>query len=218
MNISLVGAKNAEPITLLSSTTGPACHNYIKSSTDIVIMARLSFTAVLLAIAATAVNAQTTIANPFTSAGIPSLSDLPFCQNECAAVAAIQANWTGDYSSACTTTFANSLTTCMSCVANTSLGSALLTPDNIQSLSSAISSYTSACQQAGSPVTINLTSALAATGTATNTGTATGTGTATTPSNTSASSVGSNGAKGVSVPLGAAAVVGAALIATVGLF
>ncbi|KAG8813460.1 hypothetical protein FRC17_001573 [Serendipita sp. 399] len=179
-------------------------------------MARLSFAAVLLALAA-AVNAQTTITNPFTSAGIPSLSDLPFCKTECAAVAQIQANWTGDYSSACTTTFANSLTSCMSCVANTSIGQTLLTEENRQSLATAINGYTSACQQAGSPVTIDLSSALASTHTATSS-VATGTGTAITPSNTSAGSGGSNGAMGASVPFSGAAMMGVALVAAAASF
>ncbi|KAG8818788.1 hypothetical protein FRC17_010705 [Serendipita sp. 399] len=153
-------------------------------------MARLSFAAVLLALAA-AVNAQTTITNPFTSAGIPSLSDLPFCKTECAAVAQIQTNWTGDY--------------------------ALLTPENRQSLTTAINGYTSACQQAGSPVTIDLSSALASTHTATSS-VATRTGTAITPSNTSAGSGGSNGAMGASVPFGGAAMMGVALVAAVASF
>ncbi|CCA66325.1 hypothetical protein PIIN_00011 [Serendipita indica DSM 11827] len=176
-------------------------------------MSRLSFVAALFALVAS-VNAQSTsVANPFS--GIPPLSGLPVCNTECAAVAQIQSSWNGDYSSACTTTFANSLTSCMTCVANSSLGPILLTPENEQLLSSAITNYENSCQQAGSPVTINVSSILAGPTGSTSSGTGTARATSSTASNTAAPGS-NNGASTVHIGFGA--LVGATALVFSGLY
>lgn len=82
----------------------------------------------------------------------------------------------------------------MQCVATSAVGAIVLTPENEQTLQSAIQNYENTCAQAGSPVTINLSSILqaatsaAATGTSNRTGTNTGTGAF--PSNTSTDGAG----------------------------
>jgi len=97
-------------------------------------------------------------ANPF--AGIPPISSLPVCNTECAAVGQAQSSWNGDYSAFCTTSFVNSLTTCLSCILNSSIGALINTPEDQQVLSQAITAYQNACQQSGSPITINISSIL----------------------------------------------------------
>ncbi|PVF99335.1 hypothetical protein CPB86DRAFT_825043 [Serendipita vermifera] len=172
-------------------------------------MARLSFVTAILAVAA-GVAAQSTN-NPF--AGFPDLSDLPICQTECAAVSQLQETWNGDYSQACTTSFATSLQQCLTCAANSALGPVLLTPDNQQLLTEALTSYTNACQQSGSPVSINVSSILASTPTATGSNTATVSNTASTASSTS-----STGGALTSAHLSAGAIFGAVSVLAISLF
>ncbi|KIM23001.1 hypothetical protein M408DRAFT_78199, partial [Serendipita vermifera MAFF 305830] len=144
-------------------------------------------------------------ANPFTQAGIPSLSDLPICNTECAPVAQIQTSWNGDYSAACTTSFANSLATCMACVANSAIGQAVLTPQTQQQVAQALQGYEDSCRQAGSPVTLNISSILAPTSSGSS-GSA-----GTTPSMTAAPSSSSTPNGGVTrVEFGAGAFIGVA--------
>jgi len=177
-------------------------------------MARLSFVAAILAAAASVAAQTSSIANPFTQAGIPSLSDLPICQTQCATVAQLQANWTGSYSSVCTTSFASSLSTCLTCVASSSLGQALITPQTEQQVATALANYEASCQQAGSPVTINLSSILAATASET---ASSSTGQVSSTSTSAPTSTASTGA-GFKDHMPAGAVFGIAAVIAVNLF
>ncbi|CAG7854767.1 SubName: Full=Uncharacterized protein {ECO:0000313/EMBL:CCA66325.1} [Serendipita indica DSM 11827] len=177
-------------------------------------MSRLSFVAALFALVAS-VNAQSTsVANPFS--GIPPLSGLPVCNTECAAVAQIQSSWNGDYVFVCMHNHLCQQPDVLHDLCRQfESRPILLTPENEQLLSSAITNYENSCQQAGSPVTINVSSILAGPTGSTSSGTGTARATSSTASNTAAPGS-NNGASTVHIGFGA--LVGATALVFSGLY
>ena len=113
-------------------------------------MARL--TAVSLAFSLVAVAyAQT---NPLE--GIPDLSSLGICPDECKEVFAAQESVNnGDLSSVCTQTFATGMGTCLECMAGSVLAAALTDEIKDQAVQ-AVASYEQSCASTGNSVTVPL--------------------------------------------------------------
>jgi len=115
----------------------------------------------------------------------------------------------------CNATFTTSLTTCLSCIVNSSLGAVIDTPAAEEQLSQAISAYQAACMQSGSPITINVSSIVNPTPSSSGVASApTPSMTATQTATTSAPSHGAGNKNGI----GAAAILGAAFFVAGTLF
>jgi len=169
-------------------------------------MARLSLISVLIALTATVNASYVKRQNPFE--GIPDLSLLPVCTVECQPIADAQANFNGDLSQACTATFANALGGCLTCLANSAFAPLFLTTENLEAVETALTEIETRCAQAGTPVTIDLSTII--TRTDLNTGSASDTASANAPTT---STGGASGAQYASTGffVGLVALVGANL-------